>query len=78
LLAYDVSAPTVSVPLVGEWVVPLPLSSKGKVEATSEIHFVSDGVFLCLARDGNGHGGSGDDIKYKCAIVFLFYFSLSL
>ncbi|KAJ7225069.1 esterase-like activity of phytase-domain-containing protein [Mycena haematopus] len=70
LLAYDVSAPTVSVPLVGEWVVPLPLSSSGKVEATSEIHFVSEGVFLCLARDGNGHGGSGDKIKYKHADLF--------
>jgi hypothetical protein len=62
-----VSAPTVSVPLIGEWVVPLPVSSSGKVEATSEIHFVSAGVFLCLARDGNGHGGSGDNIKYKYA-----------
>lgn len=41
------------------------MSSSGKVEATSEIHFVSEGVFLCLARDGNGHGGSGDNIKYK-------------
>jgi len=70
LLAYDVSAPTVSVPLVGEWVVPLPLSNSGKVEATSEIHFVSEGVFLCLARDGNGHGGSGDNIKYKHADLF--------
>ncbi|KAJ6496211.1 esterase-like activity of phytase-domain-containing protein [Mycena sanguinolenta] len=70
LLAYDVSRPTVSVPLVGEWVVPLPLSNSGKVEATSEIHFVSEGVFLCLARDGNGHGGSGDKIKYKHADLF--------
>ncbi|KAJ7863981.1 esterase-like activity of phytase-domain-containing protein [Mycena olivaceomarginata] len=68
LLAYNVSAPTV--PLIGEWVVPLPVSSSGKVEATSEIHFVSAGVFLCLARDGNGHGGSGDNIKYKHADLF--------
>ncbi|KAJ6538393.1 esterase-like activity of phytase-domain-containing protein [Mycena sp. CBHHK59/15] len=70
LLAYDVSQPSVAVPLVGEWVVPLPLSSKGKVEASSEIHFVSPGVFLCLARDGNGRGGSGDNIKYKQADLF--------
>ncbi|KAF7364280.1 Phytase-like domain-containing protein [Mycena sanguinolenta] len=70
LFAYNVSEPNVSVPLVGEWVVPLPLSSSGKVEATSEIHFVSEGVFLCLARDGNGHGGSGDKIKYKHADLF--------
>ncbi|KAJ7766026.1 esterase-like activity of phytase-domain-containing protein [Mycena metata] len=70
LLAYNVSAPTVSIPLIGEWVVPLPVSSSGKVEATSEIHFVSPGVFLCLSRDGNGHGGSGDNIKYKHADLF--------
>ncbi|KAJ7669762.1 esterase-like activity of phytase-domain-containing protein [Mycena rosella] len=70
LLAYNVSHPSTAVPLIGEWIVPLPLSSKGKVEATSDIHFVSPGVFLCLARDGNGHGGSGDDIKYKHADLF--------
>ncbi|KAJ7203249.1 esterase-like activity of phytase-domain-containing protein [Mycena pura] len=70
LLAWDVSEPTFTVPLVGEWVVPLPVSSSGKVEATSEIHFVGPGVFLCLARDGNGHGGSGDDVKYKHADLF--------
>ncbi|KAJ7049213.1 esterase-like activity of phytase-domain-containing protein [Mycena amicta] len=70
LLAYDVSQPEFTVPLVGEWVVPLPVSSSGKVEATSEIHFISPGVFLCLARDGNGHGGSGDNVKYKHADLF--------
>ncbi|KAJ7169277.1 esterase-like activity of phytase-domain-containing protein [Mycena crocata] len=71
LLAYNITAPTVAVPLIGEWVVPLPLSSKGKVQASSEIHFVgAPGVFLCLSRDGNGHGGSGDDIKYKHADLF--------
>ncbi|KAJ7138319.1 hypothetical protein C8R44DRAFT_767236 [Mycena epipterygia] len=70
LLAYNVSAPSTAVPLVGEWIVPLPVSSKGKVEASSEIHFVGGGVFLCLARDGNGHGGSGNDIKYKHADLF--------
>ncbi|KAF8209524.1 esterase-like activity of phytase-domain-containing protein [Mycena galopus ATCC 62051] len=86
LLAYDVSQvrfflllslifnlcppPTFTVPLIGEWVVPLPVSSSGKIEATSEIHFVSPGVFLCLSRDGNGHGGSGTTIKYKQADLF--------
>ncbi|KAJ7257160.1 esterase-like activity of phytase-domain-containing protein [Mycena haematopus] len=70
LLAYDVSQPSFTVPLIGEWVVPLPVSSSGKIEATSEIHFVSPGVFLCLARDGNGHGGSGTTIKYKQADLF--------
>ncbi|KAJ7112491.1 hypothetical protein C8R44DRAFT_882262 [Mycena epipterygia] len=65
LLAYNVSVPSTAVPLMGELIVPLPVSSKGKVEASSEIHFVGGGVFLCLARDGNGHGGNGDNIKYK-------------
>ncbi|KAJ7079242.1 esterase-like activity of phytase-domain-containing protein [Mycena belliarum] len=70
LLAYDVSAPATAARLIGEWIVPLPLSSKGKVEASSEIHFVAPDVFLCLARDGNGHGGSGSTIKYKHADLF--------
>ncbi|KAJ7758808.1 esterase-like activity of phytase-domain-containing protein [Mycena maculata] len=60
LLAYDVSQPTFTI----------PVSSSGKIEATSEIHFVSPGVFLCLSRDGNGHGGSGTTIKYKQADLF--------
>ncbi|KAK7038479.1 phytase-like domain-containing protein [Favolaschia claudopus] len=72
LFAYDISSPSTSVPLIGEWVVPLPVSpsGNGKVEATSEIHFVSEGVFLILSRDGNGHGGSGDNIKYKHIDLF--------
>ncbi|KAF7305649.1 Phytase-like domain-containing protein [Mycena chlorophos] len=71
LFAYDVSEPSVSVPLIGEWVVPLPLNSgRSNVEASSEIHFVSPGVFLSLSRDGNGHGGSGTKIKYKQADLF--------
>ncbi|KAJ7733856.1 hypothetical protein DFH07DRAFT_700864, partial [Mycena maculata] len=59
---YNISQPNVSVPLIGERVV---VSSSGKVEATSEVHFVSEGVFLCLGHNGNGNGGSGDNIKYK-------------
>ncbi|KAG6909301.1 hypothetical protein DXG01_001245 [Tephrocybe rancida] len=71
LVAYDVSHPTIVRPkLVGEWVVPLPLSSKNKTQASSEIHFVSPGVFLALARDGNGRGSDDDDSKYKQADLF--------
>ena len=44
-------------PLVGEWVVPLPLSDKGNVEACSEIHSVSPEIFLALSRDGDGQRG---------------------
>ena len=67
-LAYDVSNGVRSVPpLIGEWVVPLPQSKKGKTRAQSEVHFVSPNVFLVLARDGDGHGGSDDKSSYKQA-----------
>lgn len=65
LIAYDVSDSSVPPPIVGEWVVPLPLSSKSKALACSEIHFVKPGVFLGLARDGDGHGGDDTKSKYK-------------
>ncbi|OCH85049.1 hypothetical protein OBBRIDRAFT_740557 [Obba rivulosa] len=68
LLAFDVSAPLVTRPeVIGEWVVPLPQSKKSKTRAASEVHFVSEGVFLVLSRDGNGHGDSNDDSSYKQA-----------
>ncbi|KAI0682256.1 esterase-like activity of phytase-domain-containing protein [Earliella scabrosa] len=73
LLAYDVSAPQPSVPppLIGEWVVPLPISnSKGNTRAQSEIQFVGENVFLALARDGDGHGGDDNKSKYKQADLF--------
>ncbi|PPR07934.1 hypothetical protein CVT24_000824 [Panaeolus cyanescens] len=70
LFAFDISNPGVSPPLVGEWVVPLPLSSKGNTEACSEIHFVSPGVFFALSRDGDGRGGDDNNSKYKQADLF--------
>lgn len=75
LVAFDVSSvanassatPTTAVASVtGEWVVPLPTSKKGKTRAASEVHYVSEGVFLVLSRDGNGHGDDDDDASYKC------------
>jgi hypothetical protein len=72
LFAYDVSNPAVVPPLVGEWVIPLPLSDKGNVEACSEIHFVSPGIFFALSRDGDGRGGGDNNSKYKCAVSFFF------
>ena len=45
LFAYNVGNPVVKPRLVGEWVVPLPQSSRGNTQACSEIHFVSPGVF---------------------------------
>ncbi|PPQ92636.1 hypothetical protein CVT25_007715 [Psilocybe cyanescens] len=71
LLAYDVANPASKAKLVGEWVVPLPLSaSKGNVLACSEIRFVSEGVFLALSRDGDGHGGGDNKSSYKQIDLF--------
>lgn len=66
LLAYDVSnALTTRPPLIGEWVVPLPQNKKGNTLAASEVHFVSEGVFLVLSRDGDGHGGDDNKSAFK-------------
>lgn len=65
LFAYNVSNLSVPPPLIGEWVVPLPSSDKGKVLACSEIIFVKPGVFLALSRDGDGRGGDDNNSKYK-------------
>jgi len=76
MVAYDIAdATTVRPTLVGEWVVPLPVStSKNTVRACSEIHFVSDNIFFALSRDGNGNGDGNttDDTtsKYKQADLF--------
>ncbi|KAF9464214.1 esterase-like activity of phytase-domain-containing protein [Collybia nuda] len=70
MIAYDISNPSVQPTLVGEWVIPLPLSSKGNTQASSELHFVSPGVFLTLARDGDGRGGDDNNTKYKQADLF--------
>ncbi|THH12399.1 hypothetical protein EW145_g61 [Phellinidium pouzarii] len=68
MLKYDVSnAFLVRPKLVGEWVVPLPQSSKNKTRAQSETHFISENVFIVLARDGNGNGDSTTKSSYKQA-----------
>lgn len=72
LIAYDVSNLSVRPPLVGEWVVPLPLSDKGNTRACSEIQFVSPGVFLALSRDGDGRGGDDNNSKYKLVCKFAY------
>jgi len=59
--------------LVGEWVVPLPLSKKNHTEACSEIHFVRPGVFFVLSRDGDGRGGDDNKSSYKNADLFSIY-----
>ncbi|KAI9063592.1 hypothetical protein FKP32DRAFT_1571777 [Trametes sanguinea] len=68
LLAYDISdALLVRPKVIGEWVVPLPVSKKDNTRAASEVHLVSDGIFLVLARDGDGHGGDDAKSSYKQA-----------
>jgi len=69
LFAWDVS--TSSQPVFkGEWVVPLPVNSKGNTLGCSEIHFVSNNVFLALSRDGDGRGGGSTTSNYKNAGLF--------
>ncbi|KAF7966807.1 hypothetical protein HWV62_36973 [Athelia sp. TMB] len=70
LFAWDLSNPLERPPLVGEWVVELPLTSKGKTNAASELHFVSQNVFLALSRDGKGRGGSSTSSNYKQVDLF--------
>ena len=66
LFAYDVSNALVKrPPLIGEWVVPLPLNKKGNTLAQSETHFISPNTFFVLSRDGDGHGGDDDNSAYK-------------
>lgn len=70
LLAFDVSVPLlIRPPVIGEWVVPLPQSGKGNTLAASELHYVSEGIFLALSRDGDGHGGDDDHSSYKYVII---------
>lgn len=65
LVAYDISKPDSRPELTGEWVVPLPQSKKGKTQGVSEVHFVSEGIFLALSRDGDGRGGDDNSSSYK-------------
>jgi hypothetical protein len=53
--------------LVEEYVVPLPLSGKGNAQGANEALFVGEGVFLVLARDGDGRGGDDNKSKYRQA-----------
>ena len=65
LFAWDASGFHPSNMLKGEWVVPLPLNSKGESLACSEIHFIGNNTFLALPRDGGGRGGDGLTSNYK-------------
>jgi hypothetical protein len=69
LLAYDIK--NKGPKLVGEYVVKLPTGPDGKVEAQSEIHYISDTQFLILSRDSNvGQGQSNSLSTYRHADVF--------
>ncbi|GAA5828185.1 hypothetical protein JCM11251_002625 [Rhodosporidiobolus azoricus] len=57
MFVFDISNPDAAT-LVEEYVVHLPRSDD-KVFAQSEVHYVKDGVFMVLARDGKG-AGNGD------------------
>lgn len=68
--AYDPTKPFNLQPtLKEEYVVQLPASGKGNTRASSELHIVGDGVFLVLARDGNGFGDNTAQTTYKQAAL---------
>ncbi|KIY62456.1 hypothetical protein CYLTODRAFT_494631 [Cylindrobasidium torrendii FP15055 ss-10] len=69
LLGWDISDVSNAV-LVGEWVVPLPQSKKGKTRGSNEIAFLRDGIFLSLTRDGNGRGDEDLQASYKQVDLF--------
>lgn len=76
LLGWDVSGVSTetgegAATLVEEYVVPLPLSDKGNAQGASEALFVGEGVFLVLARDGDGQGGDDNNSKYRL-VCFVF------
>ncbi|KAF5349553.1 hypothetical protein D9756_008801 [Leucocoprinus leucothites] len=48
----------------------VPLSSKNRTEACSEIHFVRPGVFSASSHDGDSRGGDDDNSKSKNADLF--------
>lgn len=67
---YDVTKPFNLQPtLKEEYVVELPASNKGNTRASSELHIVGEGVFLVLARDGNGFGDTKAQTTYKEAAL---------
>ncbi|KAG7095023.1 hypothetical protein E1B28_005817 [Marasmius oreades] len=71
MVAYNISDDSKQPPLVGEWVIPLPVSNdKGKTRPSSEITFVSENIFLSLSRDGKGMGNDDSESKYKQADLF--------
>jgi hypothetical protein len=69
LLAYDIAHNGPK--LVGEYIVKLPTGPEGKVEAQSEIHYISDTQFFILSRDsGAGQGQSTSQSVYRHADIF--------
>ncbi|MCO5556921.1 hypothetical protein L7F22_010476 [Adiantum nelumboides] len=66
ILGYDVSN-VLKPKLVHEYVVPLPISSKGNVRKASELHIVDSETFLILSRDGSGFGDTDPKSTFKQA-----------
>lgn len=85
LLGWDVSS-VLEVPagahetkLVEEYIVPLPLSSKGKAQGVNELLVLgNDGVFLVLTRDGDGKGGDDAKSKHRCVFLAVLFVDRTL
>ncbi|KAG8884668.1 hypothetical protein FRB98_002268 [Tulasnella sp. 332] len=68
LFEWDVSLSPAN--LTGEWVVPLPQTSKGKTITQNEIHYLDGSKFLVLTRDDFGNGDTTTTSTYKSIDYF--------
>lgn len=66
MLEYDISD-MLATKLVAQYVIELPQRDPDSIFKTSEIHYVSDNVFLLIARDGRGNG-NGDSPSSSASI----------
>ena len=58
-------SPGAQAKLVGEWVVEVPTSKKGKARGVSDIIYLGKDTLALLVRDGNGFGDDETDASYK-------------
>ncbi|KZP09455.1 hypothetical protein FIBSPDRAFT_900470 [Athelia psychrophila] len=52
VLVWDISNPLARLMLVGEWIMELPMTKKGKTDAESKLHLVFDVQYSCEGPQG--------------------------